>query len=400
MQDAGCAVADAFRVPDSEWLPDEWVMKSCRFLQVTVLVGGIITLFWCGAQTKAWWGVPLALVVYFVSGFLHEAGHAVAALLGGATITRAQVGSIEIVPLRDGVRMRWNRAAREFGGLVQSFPSTKRSLRRQMVATIAAGPVVNAVIAVAALLAAHGRLDTAPGVMLLGIAAFNAASTIANLLPWASSAMLASDGLQLLRWLRGIDEKDPQLALVVLTSRLISGERSGEWVDDYLRVLEHTSQPGPLLVLWSRLRMAQVQGDWALVEELMGQVELQIVGLSPQMAKALERLIAVIRCEAAFSRAMAGHALERSPVEILGPDMGWHMPAVRLRCQALECLWHGHLDMARLRLAESERWSKRSVDRSLEHGESPLRDALAAAIDRAQREATQRIGAQVQMGNA
>ena len=99
------------------------------------------------------------------------------------------------------------------------------------------------------------------------------------------------------------------------------------------------------------------------------------------MAKAMEGFIAAVRCEAAFSRAMAGEALEQSPVEILGAEMGWLLPALRLRCQALECVRLGHVDMAGMRLAEPEYWSKRSIDRSLEHGEVVLRAAIAAKLE-------------------
>ena len=371
----------AYRVPDSEWTPDERVREVSRFVQVAVQVAGVVALFWCAMQTKALWAVPVALAVYFLTGVLHEVGHALGAVLSGATITRAQVGPIEIVPLRGGLRMRWKRGPRDIGGLVQSFPSPHKSFRRQMIVTIVAGPLVNAVLAVGAFLLAHGRLDSAWGVMLLGIAAFNAGATLANLLPWASPTMLASDGWELMRWMRRKDEGDPQFAIAMLNARLISGEPFGPWADRYLRVMERSTQPGPMFVLWVRLKTLQMEGDWAGVDDVMRQVELQIIGLSPPVAQAMAGFIAIMRCEAAFSRAMAGEALERSPVEVLGPDMGWLFPAVRLRCQALECLRYGHVDMARTRLAESEYWSKRAIDRSLEEGEVVMRAAIASRLD-------------------
>ena len=219
-----------------------------------------------------------------------------------------------------------------------------------------------------------------PGFALLGFGAFNATIVLSNLLPWCSASSLASDGLQLLRWIRGIGDDDPQVALTLLTARLISGERLGPWADDYLRVLQKGSQPGPMFVLWIRLKSLQMQGEWARVDEVMRQIELHIIGLSPPMAKAMEDFIAILRCEAAFSRAMAGQTLERSPVDALGPDMGWLLPAVRLRCQALDRVLDGRLDEAHARLVESAAWAKRSVDRSLEHGEAVMREAIAARI--------------------
>ena len=378
------------RVPDSEWTPDAWVMTISRSLQFMLLWIGMGVLFaGCFASVGIAGGLFLGLALSFASVLLHEVGHAAAAVLSGATVMRARVGSVELQPLRDGVRARWKRGQREFAGLVSCIPSPRAPLRRQMLVYIAAGPAINAALAIGALAWGHALLPERFGATLLFFGVFNAAIAAANLLPWTTRSMLASDGLQLLRWLRGIGNDDPQVALLMFNARLVSGERFGDWADDYLRVMARSSQPGPLVVLWTRMKLAQAQGDWARVDEVMREVELNIVGLSPQVAKALEGFIAILRCEAAFSRAMAGQTLERSPVDILGADMGWLLPAVRLRCEALECVLQGEFDAARMRLAESERWSNRSVDRSQEAGEMVLREAIVARMDRARDAVTQ-----------
>ncbi|HEY0505336.1 MAG TPA: hypothetical protein VGD42_17775 [Lysobacter sp.] len=381
-----------FRVHGSEWLPDQWVMQLCRVLLVAVQCAGVATLVWYCVQAGSWWGFLLAAGIFAVSILIQEAGHAMGALLCGATITRAQLGPIEICPLRDGVRMRWKRSSREYSGFVMSFPSPRKSFRTQMVVITVAGPMATMVAAVAGF-AVAGRLGNSLGDALLGFAIFNAAHATANLLPWVSPSV-ASNGLQLLRWMRGIDEKDPQFVFVAFNARLISGERFGAWADDYLRVLERGPQPGPMFVIWTRLKLAQIGGEWDRVDEHMRQMEQQVMALSPPLLKALTGFIAIARCEAAFSRAMAGEPLDASPVEILGSDMGWLLPALRLRCQALECLLHRQFDLAMLRLQESEHWSLRSVDRSLEHGEAPLRQALAARIERDRQESARHLAAQ------
>ena len=71
-------------------------------------------------------------------------------------------------------------------------------------------------------------------------------------------------------------------------------------------------------------------------------------------------------------------------MDILGPDMGWLFPALALRCEALACALDGRPEQARARLAESAAWSRRSIDRSLDHGEVVLRQAVQARIDVAQ----------------
>ena len=367
------------RVPDSEWTPASTVLTVSNVLRFALTwCGSFMLLMGCLTMTREWRGLLLGAALCLLPVALHEIGHAGVAILGGATIMRVQVGPVEVQPLRDGWRARWKRGPRGIAGLVQTFPSMRTPLRRQMIAVIAAGPLVNALLAAGALGLGYAIRDEPVGFALLGFGAFNATIVLSNLLPWCSASSLVSDGLQLLRWLRGIGDDDPQVALMSLTARLISGERFGAWADDYLRVLEKGSQPGPMFVLWIRLKSLQRQGEWSRVDEVMRQVELHIIGLSPPMAKAMEGFIAILRCEAAFSRAMAGQTLERSPVDELGPDMGWLLPAVRLRCEALDRVLDGRLDEAHARLVEAAAWAKRSVDRSLEHDEAVVRVAGGA----------------------
>jgi len=371
------------RVPDSEWMPDAWVMGVSNVLRFALTWCGLAALFLgCFQAADAGWsGFVLALGLFFLSIVLHEAGHALAAVCGGATLVRVQVGAVELQALRKGWRVRWKRAPKGIGGMVQTFPSPYGSLRRQMMTTVVAGPLVNLMLALGSLGLGVALRDQDVGAGLLGFGAFNAMLALANLLPWSSAAMLASDGLLLWRWIRGIDDDDPQAVFLMLNARFISGERFGPWVDRYLRILERGTQPGPMLVLWTRLKTLQMEGEWARMEEVMREIELQIVGLSPPMAKAMEGFIAVIRCEAAFSRAMAGERPEQPLVDVLGADMAWTFPALRLRCEALESALDGQPEQARARLAASALWSQRSVDRSLEYSEAVLRDAVQARID-------------------
>jgi len=372
----------AYRVPDSEWEPAAWIMGVSTVVRHLLSWCGIVLLFLgvIGASQE-WWMLLLAFGLVFLSILLHELGHAVAAVLGGATLVRLQAGPVQLHALRNGWRVRWKRGPREFAGMVQSFPSPHRPLRRQMMVTVAAGPLVNGLLALGSLGLGYALRHHPAGAVLLGVGGYNTTLALANLLPW-SSGMYASDGLLLWRWIRGIDHDDPQVAFTMLNARLLSGERFGAWADEYLRTLARSSQPGPMFVLWTRMKARQIEGEWARVDEVMREVELHIIGLSPPLAKALEGFIAVLRCEAAFSRAMAGEVLTQ--LDILGPDMGWIFPALALRCEALACALDGRPEQALARLTESAAWSRRSIDRSLEHGEVVLRQAVQARIDVAQ----------------
>ena len=386
---------EAVRVADSDWMPASWIMCASTLLRHAMTWCGLCLLF-VGCFLSMRTGVSgflLGLSLSVLSVLLHETGHALAAVFGGATLLRVRVGSVDVQPLRDGWRMRWKRAPRGIGGMVHSLPSPHRSLRRQMMATVVAGPAVNMVLGLGSLGLGYVLRGQHAGMALLGFGAYNALLALANLLPWSSASMLSSDGLQLLRWLRGTGDDDPQVAFIRLNARLISGERLGPWADEYLRVLERGSQPGPMFALWARMHALQVEGEWTRAGEVMREIELHIVGLSPPMVKALADFIAYLRCEASFSRVMAGETVAQSPMDILGPDLGWAFPALRLRCEALIYAIDGQPVQARARLAESAYWAGRSVDRSLEHAEAVVRQAVQARIDGAPEPAPSRLQA-------
>jgi hypothetical protein len=58
--------------------------------------------------------------------------------------------------------------------------------------------------------------------------------------------------------------------------------------------------------------------------------------------------------------------------EGLTDELDWFAPTLRPRCQALSAIREGNLDVALDRLADSERWASRSIDRALERSEQAL----------------------------
>lgn len=360
----------------SAWMPAPWLMSACRFLQVCVMgLGGAVLFLACLEGLKhSLWAIPCAIGFVWLTLLLHESGHAMAAALSGSTVVCVHLGPLEFRAQRRGWRMRWGKGLRGLGGLVQSIPAVERPVRRQMVATIAGGPLANIAVAVACLAAWQAIGDPCIVAVLLGVGAYNLAGAVANLLPVAPGVW-ASDGLQLLRWWRGIDDDDPQVVLMRLMGRALAGSDTPPSRHE-LEILARSPEPGPLLVLWMRVRQRQLAGEWEQVEEMSGAIDEHVLKLPPQMLHAAAGLVAWMRCEVAFSRAMIGAMPEPRASSLLGPDMGWQLPAVRLRCEALECVQQGQLDAARVLLLKAREWAARSIDLVFESNEMALCNAV------------------------
>lgn len=360
----------------SAWMPAPWIMSACRFLQVCMMgLGGAVLFLACLEGLKhSLRAIPCAIGFVWLTLLLHESGHAMGAALSGGTLMRVHLGPLEFHAQRRGWRMRWGKGLRGLGGLVQSIPTVERPVRRQMVVMIAGGPLANIAVAVACLAVWQAEGDTWIGAVLFGLGAYNLAVAVTNLLPVAPGVW-ASDGLQLLRWWRGIDDDDPQVVLMRLMGRGLAGSNMPPSQQE-LEILARSPEPGPLLVLWMRVRQRQLAGEWEQVEELSSAIDQHVLKLPSQMLQAAAGLVAWMRCELAFSRAMIGAMPEPPASSLLGPDMGWQLPAVRLRCEALECVQQGQLDAARELLQEAQEWAARSIDIVFESNEVALCTAV------------------------
>ena len=355
---------------------------------------------------------PLGLVV---SGFVilasvavHEAGHYLMARRAGMIVTIVQVGPV--MAACDRSRWRWRKAerVRSLGGFVVAYPGPDSSVRRQRLMMTSGGPLANLVAAV--VLGGLGYLLLAPelgaslvsaldtvfsatvpenpwkagsGALLLVTATFNLAMGLINLIP--KRGVLPSDGLQILRWLRPVDDNLPQLAFQRLIGMSLAGVPSDRVPADVIEALAGQPAPMPLYHFWMVLVVKLQRDEWeAATTGLDGFLGL-VDSMSPEMRKALAVPIGAMRCEIDFARAMAGERLCHPVDRALTKDVDWYSPSVRPRLQALQAALDGDAAMMESRLADYAAWARRSIDRSLESDvarlEAAIRSRLAVAAD-------------------
>ncbi|MET0549119.1 MAG: M50 family metallopeptidase [Xanthomonas sp.] len=315
---------------------------------------------------------PLAV---FATIALHEGGHALAARAIGMTVYRVHVGPLQLLARRRGWRIRWKRMRPgDNAGSVIAVPNPYAAVRRQYLLLIAGGPLANLLVAAGCgVLAWHWGPGSTGGAFCTGAAVFNLAAGLINLVP-SQSPSGASDGLQLLRQAR---PRDPDALVDVLAE--LNGLSSRGVTADKLpahRVALLANGDGGFFHVWFTLKAAQVRGDWAEAAAMQPAFEAQVATLPAPVAESWHTLIALLRCELAFSQAMAG-VDEIEPVDAaLTAEIDWAVPALRPRCQALMAARRGDTAAALAALARAQALADNDVDAAMRQCERGLRAAI------------------------
>jgi hypothetical protein len=183
--------------------------------------------------------VFIMLLMIFLNTLWHEMGHVIGGQLVGSRFLYLVVGPFQLSRSLDGYQLKLQRSRRWFGGVAASLPSGSHRLRTRRFITIAGGPLASlllALLALAAVPAAAARSDLAGnGLFFLGY--FAALTFASSLIPYRFAGMM-TDGLQMLRMLRGGPAIEAQLWGQMLTMALIDGVRPRDldpmWLDNYL----------------------------------------------------------------------------------------------------------------------------------------------------------------------
>ena len=361
----------------------KWTNRLAQGARITLSIatgsiGFYLTCLGEGASNPA---ILIVWLFIFLSLILHELGHVVGARVYGMTVARVNISGIEFHSLRRGVRVRQSRIKhRNVGGYVQAFPMFGRPMRPQMISLTLGGPMGNLVVAI--LCGACGWLmfPRASAFFLLSFATLNLGSALVNLIPYQGS--LPSDGLVLLRLLRGFDENATELAQLRLISRSIAGQTADQLPEDEVVLLEQQPSPIPLIALWYRLKADQNRGDWARADSRRTQFEALEHALVPAQRTMLFETLAILRTELAFSRAMLtgdSTELDKAP---LPARAAWTCPWLQLRCQALAASLRGDRTRCAELLETSRRKAENSIDRALWSSEALLRTYMTTAIDK------------------
>lgn len=375
------SVVDQSRTP---WAAPPWldgVLKGVRV--VLMIVGSLAMLAGCFALahvvTSSLAPFLAMLLIFPLAAFatiaIHEGGHAFAARAIGMAVYRVHVGPLQLLARRRGWRIRWKRMRPgDNAGSVIAVPNPYAAVRRQYLLLIAGGPLANLLAAAGCgVLAWHWGPGSTSGAFCTGAAVFNLAAGLVNLVP-SQSPSGASDGLQLLRQAR---PRDPDALVDVLAE--LNGLSSRGVTADRLpahRLALLAEGDGGFFHMWFTLKAMQIRGEWAQAAALQAVFEAQVATLPAPVADSWHTLIALLRCELAFSRAMAG-ADEPDPLDAaLTVDLDWAVPALRPRCQALMAVRRGDHRAALAALARAEALAENDVDAATRECERGLRQAI------------------------
>ena len=359
-----------------------WLNQLARAVQVTIslvmaVLGFYLACMGEGNQNSAilfvWLFVFLALIV-------HELGHVISARLCGMTVWRVNISGLEFQAQRRGWRVRRSRIKfRRIGGYVQAFPVLGQPMRPQLIGLSLGGPAGNLVMAVFCGACGWLLLPRHAAFLSLSFAVVNLGSALVNLVPYQGA--LPSDGLTLLRLLRGLDEKAPNLVCMRLISRSIAGQTADQLPEEEIIALEQQPAPLSLIALWCRLKADQNRGDWVSAASRHNPFKAMEQALVPAQKTASSELLAMLRTEFAFSQAMLTGDGSELAKDALPTSVAWALPWLQPRCQALLASLHGDKARCSELLDISQSKAENSIDRALRSSEVVLREYVAATIN-------------------
>ena len=267
---------------------------------------------------------------------------------------------------------------RNVGGFVQAFPLFGQPVRPQMISLTLGGPIGNLVVSIFCGACGWLLLPQHTAFLTLSFATANLGSALVNLIPYQGT--LPSDGLTFIRLLRGIDEHTPGHVHARLIARSIAGQTADQLPESEISLLEQQPAPMQLIALWYRLKADQNRGDWASADSRRTELAALELALVPAQKAALSDLLATLRVEFAFSRAMLtadGDDLTKDP---LPTKLASTLPWLQSRCDALAAALHGDKARCTELLKISQRKAENSIDKALWTSEAILRGYITTAF--------------------
>jgi hypothetical protein len=366
-----------------DWRLPAWANGLMQlFTLVLNFAGGVALGFGCTAAVPDPIWVLAAFVLVFVliefSVAIHECGHLLLGRFAGMTVVLMQVGWVQLQAQRTGWRWRWTKSRLKAAGYVIAYPDPQAPIRRQRLLLAAGGPLANLVAGCVAGAIGHALGWQRASLPLYGFATFNVLYGISNLLP--KEGGLASDGLNIVRWLIGVPEDDPRVGFQRIEGMSLAGVTADRIPRRELDSLARSPMPMPWFHLWYSLKGHQNRGEWNEAVALEGKLAGLMAATAREMGKAIEDLVAIIRCELDFSQAMIDGSAVLPIDRALRPNNDWFSPGLRPRCRALQAALAGDGAGMRANLDASEGWARRSIDRALETSEATIRTAIRARL--------------------
>lgn len=371
--------------PIERWSLSWIVGKLCLGLQAFLgLTPWVILVIGFMSRSHTWGGFYTALAVlsFPLIGMLviaiHELGHFIGAKLGGMVPYQMQIGTFDIKMEMNGFRARWCKPAIKVDGYLLSFSNADKPLRGQHLWMIAGGPLANLLAAFISGFCAY-LFDTHEiSWLLAGFAWVNLGIGLANLVP--TEKVMTSDGMQLIRWWRGVDEEAPEYVMHKLNGLAVKGMTADQLPADKVALLRDMPFPMPLVHTWFVLKAHQNRAEWAEAAAIETVLNEQVEKLTPEQSKAMQDMLGILRCEIAFSKSLFENKPVTSVDDLITKNIDWFAPCLRPRCNALQSALTGDSKAALHWLAEAEKRAVRSIDLALHASEEKLRRVIRERV--------------------
>ncbi|KDN96986.2 M50 family metallopeptidase [Pseudomonas donghuensis] len=317
----------------------------------------------------------MACILGVVSLCVHEGGHYLGAKWVGMTVLAARVLALEIQPLQRGWKARWSRLGKgqPLAGYVMAAHAPHQPLRRPMLVFTLMGPLLNLLFA-GLCLVLYPLLGGEFAALVLALGVCNLTTGLANLLPTVAPGRV-SDGAVFLAWLYKPDEQGQALAGVRLMALGAAGMQAEDLPGADLDHLSTQPMPAPLSALGYRLYARQNQADWAGAVALGKELEAMLASPSLVLKQCMV-LLAILRAELAFSRAMLERDARELHDHLFNEETDWYAPSFRPRCLALRAALAGDANHLAHPVEQAVRLAGNSQDRS----QGPREERLAGYI--------------------
>lgn len=349
-----------------------------------VFAGTMLLAFACLQAAESWhWyptllGVVLVWPITWLSVVSHELGHLLGARRAGMFVVRIQLGPLELLAQRRGWKARWRRAVLKAAGFVLAYPHPDRPARDQMIAFVIGGPAMNLFMGV--LFAVVAWLTWPSGIAWLfgGAATHSLCVGVVNLLP--VDRPIASDGLQLLRYAKGLDDDDPGMLLPRLYGLSLAGVTADALPTELVDRLADGPSPLPLMHVWITLWGCINRGEWERASALESRLESAMIALPPELASSVVDTYSVARTEMACARALAGGEPHVPLDSHLPASADWYHPSLRQRIVALDAARVDDDAACRAALAKAESLIEKSFDKAARIAETRQCEAILALL--------------------
>ncbi len=204
---------------------EPFTVKRLMTLAVALVSGMFLGMALQTVSSGSHFGLAAFVLFFIIAVFVHELGHAVAALTVRFQVQSFTVGPLMLHRQADGLRFRRTRL--KFGGLVTIVPIGAHNLAKRMLIVVVGGPASSFLLAAVAF--GLGRFLGEPlrSSCMNPFSVMSGAMGILSLIPMRS--FYRSDGAQIWDLLRSPEKTERRCALLAIAGTAQGGVRPRDW---------------------------------------------------------------------------------------------------------------------------------------------------------------------------